>query len=583
MAGQAPAQQRFRTDDAAVAQVDLRLIEHDQLVALQRTAQLALQHQPLDRGRVHLRRIEGEAVAAVLLRVVHRRVGVADQVDHVLRVLRTERDTDARGQEHFLLIDVVRLADLGKHHAREVRRFGLLVLLFGEALDEQAELVAREPADDGFLRQDVREPFAQYFQRAIARGMSEGVVDLLEPIHVEIQQHDAAVVATRARDRLLQHVLELHPVRHFGQRVVARQVADAALGALAVRDVAHDEDRALELRIFGCDRCARQRHRNRLAAARRDHGLPRVERRRFHRECCALVLRQQHRERPAGEIFLAVAEQPHGRVVDALDDAVRRRDEHGVVHAVEHARQVVLRDRRLLQLLPHAIERHFQVGDLVVARDLVRPRVVAFADALGRADQLDDRPLETLREHPGDDCQQHRDQCAGADDHPHLACEAALLDMLQLRAQRRRRAAQSRARSRQFDRAEQLQIAKLAPHRALLFGSKRAGPRTGAARFEQQRTVRTQHTHRDGRMIFEERVGYAANRIFVAGTQGIFERGCSCRGEIARECVETLGFGSEERALALIADGGAGLAKVDVFQNEQRRGDSESREKRDQK
>src|SRR5690606_15700854 len=97
VSGQPPAQQRFGAHDAATAQVDLRLIEHHQLVALERTAKFALEHQPLDRGRVHFRRVEREAVAAVLLRVIHRGVRVADQVDDVLRVLRTEGDTYAGG------------------------------------------------------------------------------------------------------------------------------------------------------------------------------------------------------------------------------------------------------------------------------------------------------------------------------------------------------------------------------------------------------------------------------------------------------------------------------------------------------
>ena len=92
------------------------------------------------------------------------------------------------------------------------------------------------------------------FEHAIAGGVAERVVDFLEVIHVEIQQrHAGAAPARLARDRLLQQVLELHAVRHLGERVVARQVADAALGALAIGDVARDEDVALKLRILGRD------------------------------------------------------------------------------------------------------------------------------------------------------------------------------------------------------------------------------------------------------------------------------------------------------------------------------------------
>ncbi len=51
--GQAPAQQRLGADHAAVAQIDLGLIQDHQFVALQRAPQLALQHQPFDRRGIH--------------------------------------------------------------------------------------------------------------------------------------------------------------------------------------------------------------------------------------------------------------------------------------------------------------------------------------------------------------------------------------------------------------------------------------------------------------------------------------------------------------------------------------------------
>ena len=108
--GQPPAQQGLGADDAAVAQVDFRLVADIELVALQRAAQLALQHQPLDRRGVHLRGVEGEGVAAVLLGVVHGRVGVADDVDDVFRVARAEGDADAGRQEDLVLVQLERAA-----------------------------------------------------------------------------------------------------------------------------------------------------------------------------------------------------------------------------------------------------------------------------------------------------------------------------------------------------------------------------------------------------------------------------------------------------------------------------------------
>ena len=142
-----------------------------------------------------------------------------------------------------------------------------------EAVDEQRELVAGQAAQHRFRRQHPREPLGQHFQHAVAGGMAEGVVDLLELVHVDVQQRQAEPGAPRARDRLLQQVLELHAVRDLGQRIVARQVADAALGALALGDVARDVHLAGEVGVVGGDAGGHEGHGDGLAGARAQHRL----------------------------------------------------------------------------------------------------------------------------------------------------------------------------------------------------------------------------------------------------------------------------------------------------------------------
>ena len=159
----------------------------------------------------------------------------------------------AGGEEHLVLLQLEGAADLREHAARQLRHGAAVVGVGRQIVDEHRELVAGEPADHGFLRQRARQALGEDLERAIAGRMAEGVVDLLEAIHVEVQQRERGLVAQRARDRLLQQVLELHAVRHLGQRVVTREVADAPLGALALGDVAHHEDGALVLRIVGGD------------------------------------------------------------------------------------------------------------------------------------------------------------------------------------------------------------------------------------------------------------------------------------------------------------------------------------------
>ncbi len=279
--GQPPAQQRLGADDAAVAQVDLRLVVDHELVALDRAPQLALEHQPLDRRRVHLLRIEGEGIAAVLLRVIHGGIGIADQVDDIVGIARAEGDADTHGQEHFLLVDVKSRAGGIQHGARQLRHlFARLIGVGAQPVDEQRELVAREAAEHGFAAQHARQPFGEHLEHAVAGSVAEGVVHLLEAVHVDVQQRHPLADAPRTRDRLLQQVLELHPVRNLGERVVARQVADAALGALAFGDVARDVDVAGKLRIGAVDRRDHERDRDGLPGAGAQHGLARIARRR---------------------------------------------------------------------------------------------------------------------------------------------------------------------------------------------------------------------------------------------------------------------------------------------------------------
>jgi hypothetical protein len=320
---QPPAQQRLGADHAAVAHIDLGLVANHELVALDRAAQLALEHETFDRGRIHLRRIEREGIAAVLLGVVHRRVGIADQIDDVLRVARTERDADARRQENLLLIELKGAADLGEDGAGEMCDGPAIVGIGRQPFHEQRELVSSESPDHGVLWQSAGEALGQYLENAIARAVPEGIVYFLEAVYVEVEQRHRLAAADAPCDRLLQQMLKLHAVRHLGERVVARQVADPALGALAIGDVAHHEDAALELRIATRDLRARERHRDRLALARAHHGLTAVVRRLLQVETLALALIQHRRDALAQDLLLAVAEQTAGCLVGDANDPVR--------------------------------------------------------------------------------------------------------------------------------------------------------------------------------------------------------------------------------------------------------------------
>ena len=144
---------------------------------------LLLQHQPLDGRGVHLRRIEHEAVAAVLLRVIHRRVRVADQVDHVLRIFGQKAMPMLAVRNH--LPAAARKTPCRLRRAPCRARFAAWAALVGavrrQASMNDRELVTRQPADDGVLaagRASVVR--VSIFEHAVAGRVTEGVVDFLE-------------------------------------------------------------------------------------------------------------------------------------------------------------------------------------------------------------------------------------------------------------------------------------------------------------------------------------------------------------------------------------------------------------------
>ena len=345
-----------------------------------------------------------------------------------------------------MLVQLERAADLGQDRARQVRDGTAVIRIRGQPFDEQRKLIAREAADDRLLGNGAREPLGEHLEHAVARSVAKRVVDLLETIHVEVQQSHHLTAAQAARDRLLQQMVKLHPVRDLGQRVVPGQITDAPLGALSVGDVARDEDVALELRVGAFDARARERHRDRLAVACPDDRLAGFLRGLQQVEALALALIEHGDDAAAEDLFLAEGEQLAGRRVCDLDHAVRRGHEHGIGHAVEHAVQVVLVDRGLPQARAHALERLLQLPHHVVAQHLDGSCVITLSDALGALDERHDGALELVggpprergagqRHEQGQRCreQQRRAELPGArrsepSGETHLPCRGGLLE-----------------------------------------------------------------------------------------------------------------------------------------------------------
>src|ERR1700733_10204515 len=98
--------------------------------------------------------------------------------------------------------------------------------------------------------------------------------------------------------------MKLHAVRQFRQCVIAGEIADAALGALAIGDVARDEYASLELRIITCDLRTCEGDRNRLAVSGAHDGFAGLLRRLVQVKSLALALIEHGADRLSDQFLL---------------------------------------------------------------------------------------------------------------------------------------------------------------------------------------------------------------------------------------------------------------------------------------
>ncbi len=232
--------------------------------------------------------------------------------------------------------------------------------------------------------------------------MAEGVIHLFESVHIQIQQGYHLPTAQRAGNRLLQQMMELHPVRDLGERVVTGQVANAALGTLTIGDVAGDEDVALELRVVALDMRSGERDRYGLSGTCPDYSLASLLRRLREIEVFTLTLIEHGHDAAAKDFFLAEAQQLACRGIGELYHTVGRGHEHRVRHAVQDAVQVALVNSVLAQTRAHALERLLQITQHITSPHFERAGVVALPDAVGALDEGIDRPLDPVRGPPRD-------------------------------------------------------------------------------------------------------------------------------------------------------------------------------------
>ncbi len=189
-----------------------------ELAAIERFSQPRFQGKAARRPLVQVLGEEPVLVAAVFLGVVHRRIGVLQDLFRIGPVLGEHADADAGGHGDL----VVREPD-GDHQALgdPVRHHGC-GLGGGNLAQDDDELVAAV-AGDGLAAGDVRQrrlvpprdliggahrglqPLRHLPQQAVAGVVTKGVVDPLEVVDVQEQDGDDALMPGRVRQRVIQH------------------------------------------------------------------------------------------------------------------------------------------------------------------------------------------------------------------------------------------------------------------------------------------------------------------------------------------------------------------------------------------
>ena len=238
LAGVAPAHERLDGHDAALVEVDERLVVELELVALERVAQVVLEREALDHAAADVLVEELVARAAQVLGALHRHVGVAHERLGAVAEPVGDGDAEAGVDEDGLVAEHDRRGEAVEQPLGDLDRPALP----GQALAQDGELVAAQPRERVAGREQRGEPRGELGQQLVAALVAEPVVDELEAVDVEPEHRGGAAVARGERERVVDAVDEQRAVRQPGQRIVEGAVPglllerdDAAQGVVELR------------------------------------------------------------------------------------------------------------------------------------------------------------------------------------------------------------------------------------------------------------------------------------------------------------------------------------------------------------
>ena len=179
--------------------------------------------------------VDEQPVRPLLLGLVHRHVGAAKEflgrriggVGHC--------DADAGADRHRPTVEHKGIADEADQPPTQIAGD-----LYGtRAADHDRELVAADARQEVAARA-IPKALRHLLQQLVAGFVTEGVIDFLEPIEVEIDHRDRGAVGSPGGRCIVERRDERRAVRQAAQFVVGRRVAGLGFAAL---DLAHPAER----------------------------------------------------------------------------------------------------------------------------------------------------------------------------------------------------------------------------------------------------------------------------------------------------------------------------------------------------
>ncbi len=196
-----PPDQRLEAGDLATGKGDHGLVVKEQLLAVDSLAQLLLELETAQGAGAHLGVEELRTGATLFLGPVHRRVRVADQHVRIGRLASGrsgDRDPEAGADEVLGALDRVGVRECARDAIGDRDR----LVLVGEPIDQDAELVTAEAGDDVPGAQVRAQTRRDGTEQLVAGMVAEAVVDQLEVVEVEEDDPDRRTRDGRPFQRL---------------------------------------------------------------------------------------------------------------------------------------------------------------------------------------------------------------------------------------------------------------------------------------------------------------------------------------------------------------------------------------------